>query len=266
VKLRPAILCLLSALVLLRGAAPASAQTDEIQVYDGGLSPSGILNLTLHNNFVARGGDTPAFEGGVTADKSWNGAPEWAFGVTRWFEAGLYLPLYSHDHDLGWGLNGAKLRALFAVPNADERRFVYGVNFELSFNAERWDATPVTSEVRPILGWHLDRFAVFINPILDTAYDGLANLEFAPVARVALDLDRKWAVALEEYAGFGPLGRPYPAREQSHQLYAVFDHQGAIEIEAGVGFGLTSASDKLTFKLILSRDLNARKNTPAVAP
>jgi hypothetical protein len=29
-----------------------------------------------------------------------------------------------------------------------------------------------------------------------------------------------------------------------------------VNIEFGVGFGLTSASDKLTFKLMLSRDLN----------
>ena len=31
-----------------------------------------------------------------------------------------------------------------------------------------------------------------------------------------------------------------------------------LNIEAGVGFGLTSASDKLTVKLMLSRDLNSR--------
>jgi len=33
---------------------------------------------------------------------------------------------------------------------------------------------------------------------------------------------------------------------------------GFLEVEVGVGFGLTSASDPLTFKLILSRSLNAR--------
>jgi hypothetical protein len=236
----------------------ASAQTDEIQVYDGGLSPSGIFNLTLHNNYVARGVGTPAYEGAVTADRSWNGVPEWALGVTRWFEAGLYLPLYSHDQQLGWGLDGVKLRALFAVPNADARRFVYGVNFELSVNAERWDSSRVTSELRPILGWHLGRFDVLLNPILDTAWDGWANLDLAPVARLAFNLDRTWAVALEEYSDFGPLGNPYPPSDQSHQLYAVFDRRGALEIEGGVGFGLTSASDKLTFKLILSYDLNGR--------
>jgi hypothetical protein len=238
---------------------PASAQTDEIQVYDGGLSPAGIFNLTLHNNYVAHGDVAPAYGSAVTADKSWSGVPEWAVGVTSWFEAGLYLPLYTRDQRLGWGLDGFKLRALFATPHAEARRFVFGANFELSVNAERWDSSRVTSELRPIIGWRLGRLDVIVNPILDTAWDGLANLDFAPVARVALNFDAGWALALEQYSDFGPLGSPYAASGQSHQLYAVFDHRGAVEIEAGVGFGLTSASDKLTFKLILSRDLNGRR-------
>src|SRR3954469_10461371 len=83
----------------------AFAQTDEIQVYDGGLAPVGTFNLTLHNNFTPKGIKTPAFPGAVTSDKSLNGVPEWALGVTRWFEAGLYLPLYSIDKDLGPKLN-----------------------------------------------------------------------------------------------------------------------------------------------------------------
>jgi hypothetical protein len=256
----------LAAVALLLATSPALAQTDEIQVYDGALSAVGVFNLTLHNNYVARGDETPAFEGAVTADRSWNGVPEWALGVTRWFEAGLYLPVYSHDRELGWGLDGLKLRTLFAVKDADARRFVYGVNFELSFNARRWDETRVTSEVRPILGWHLGRLDVLLNPILDTAWDGLGNVDFAPAARVALNLDGTWAIALEEYADFGPLASPYAPSDQSHQLYAVVGRRGALEIEAGVGFGLTGASDALTFKLILSRDLNARKRTHAAPP
>ena len=125
--------------ILLSIPALASAQTDEIQVYDGGLAAVGTFNLTLHNNFTPRGLTTPAFPGAVIADKSFNGVPEWALGVTPWFEAGLYLPLYSRDKETGWGLDGFKLRALFAVPNADDRTFFYGANFEFSFNAKRWD-------------------------------------------------------------------------------------------------------------------------------
>src|SRR5579862_8054728 len=144
------ILCALAGAVILQPAR-VCAQTDEIQVYDGGHADPGVVNLTVHTNFTPKGIATPAFPGAVVADQSLNGVPEWAYGVTPWFEAGLYMPLYTHDKNTGWGIDGFKLRALFAVPHADERTFVYGVNFEFSVNARRWDASRTTSEVRPIL-------------------------------------------------------------------------------------------------------------------
>ncbi len=257
----------LGVLLGLHWAATAAAQTDEIQVYDGALAGPGILNLTLHNNYVADGSKTPAFAGAVSADKSWNGVFEWAFGLREWFEAGLYLPLYTRDDRQGWGFDGVKLRALFAAPGARHRRFVYGSNFELSFNARRWDAARFTSEIRPIVGWHLGRFEVFANPILDTAYDGFGSIEFAPVLRLGLDLGPAWAIAVEEHADLEPLRGFHPVSDQSHQLYAVLDHRGGVlDVQAGVGFGLTAGSDGLTFKLILSRDLNAGTRSPLPVP
>ena len=190
--------------------------------------------------------------------------PEWAYGVTTWFEAGLYLPLYSYDRNLGATIDGAKLRALFAVPKADERTFFYGANFEFSFNSWHWDSTKFTSEIRPIIGWHLKPVDIIINPIVDTAYDGFKNLEFVPATRVAYNLPPDWAVAVEEYADFGPLHGFHPLNQQSHQLYGVVDHMSKIvDIQFGVGFGLTDASDKYTLKLILSRDLNSKKSSSA---
>ncbi len=243
----------------LATATPALAQTDEIQVYTGGLADVGVFNLTLHNNFTPSGQKQPAFPGAVTADKSWNGVPEWAYGVTSWFEAGLYLPLYSRDKDMGWGLDGFKLRSLFAVPHADDRTFVYGANFEFSINAKRWDTNRYSSEVRPIVGWHLTKVDIIINPILDTEYDGLSNLDFAPSARVAYNFSKTTAIAIEHYADFGPIKGFLPASQQAHQLYGVVDKTlGNLDIEFGVGVGLTDASDKVTIKLILSRDLNPR--------
>jgi hypothetical protein len=233
------------------------AQTDEIQVYDGGLAGVGKFNLTWHNNFTPSGITTPAYPGALVADKSFNGVPEWAWGVKPWFEAGLYMPLYSAGKDGNGGIDGFKLRALFAVPHADERKFFYGANFEFSVNAEHWDQHRFTSEVRPIVGWHLSSWDLIVNPIVDTAYDGLKNLEFVPATRVAYNFSKKWALAAEEYADYGPLHDFHPAAEQAHQLYAVINHATKLfDIEAGVGFGLTSATDKLTLKLILSRDLN----------
>jgi hypothetical protein len=246
--------------ILMAVPQMVSAQTDEIQVYDGGLTGRGRFNLTLHNNFTPEGRTTPAFAGALLADKSLNGVPEWAYGVTTWFEAGLYLPLYSIGTRAGHSsvmLNGVKLRLLFAVPHADDRRFFYGVNLEFSYNAKHWDPTRFTSEIRPIIGWHLHPVDLIVNPIFDTSYDGLENLDFAPATRVACDLSHSWALAIEEYDDFGPLHQFYAGNQQVHQLYGIVDHTiKALHIEAGAGFGLTSASDRVTLKLILSRDLN----------
>jgi hypothetical protein len=248
---------------LLLGALPrvAAAQGDEIQVYDGGLAPVGVANLTVHNNFTPNGIKEPAFPGAIVSDKSLNGVPEWAYGVTPWFEAGLYMPLYSIDKNRGAVLDGFKLRTLFAVPDADERRFVYGANFEFSFNAKYWDQKRFTSEIRPIIGWHLSPVDIIINPIVDTSYDGIKNLEFVPSARVAYTVRPSWQLAIEEYADFGPVRGFNPVSEQAHQIFAVFDHGAKyVDIEGGIGFGLTDASDKLQLKLILSRDLNKKKS------
>jgi hypothetical protein len=67
----------------------------------------------------------------------------------------------------------------------------------------------------------------------------------------------KWAVAFEEYADYGPLHAFAGASDQAHQLYFVVNHATKwMDIEAGVGVGLNDASDKVTFKLLLSKDLN----------
>ena len=49
----------------------------------------------------------------------------------------------------------------------------------------------------------------------------------------------------------------FSPNKQFHQLYVVVDHNTKfVNIEFGVGFGLTDASDNVTLKLMLSRDLN----------
>ena len=131
------------------------AQTDEIQVYTGAIAEPGIFNLTWHNNFTPVGQKTPAFPGGLVNNRNLNGVTEWAWGVTDWFEAGLYLPLYSVSADRGPSINGGKIRLLFALPHADDRTFFYAANFEFSYNSKHWDDRRYTSEIRPIIGWHL---------------------------------------------------------------------------------------------------------------
>src|SRR6478672_9648066 len=106
-KIRSRVLAVVTVLTAVGAATVATpsavwAQGDEIQVYDGGLAPKGVFNLTLHNNYTPDGIRTPAFPGAVVSHGSWNGVPEWAYGVSSWFELGMYLPLYSRDQKMGW--------------------------------------------------------------------------------------------------------------------------------------------------------------------
>ncbi|MBV9405644.1 MAG: hypothetical protein JO211_09895 [Acidobacteriaceae bacterium] len=249
------------AFLLLAAAGTVGAQTDEIQVYDAEIAEPGIFNLTWHDNFTPDGLRTPAFRGGLVNNHNLNGVTEWAYGVTDWFEAGLYLPLYSVSATRGPTINGGKIRFLFVSPHAADRKFFYGANFEFSYNARHWDPRTYTSEIRPIAGWHLKPWDIVINPIFDNSwYGGFKALDFAPATRLAYNLNPKWAVAVEEYSDYGQSRNILPAREQFHQLWAVFDHAAKyVHIEAGVGFGLTPASDKVTLKLMLAKDLNSKK-------
>jgi hypothetical protein len=249
--------CAAFLLSMLAWAPAAWSQTDEIQVYDAEITATGKWNLTWHNNFTPSGRTEPAFPGGIVPDHALNGVPEWAYGVTRWFEAGLYLPIYTLTRDGELLFDAVKLRTLFVVPDAHDRTFFYGVNFELSYNELHWEPSRFAGEIRPIVGVHLARFDLIVNPILDTDFNGgVGNLEFVPAVRAAWNRSGKLALALEEYADFGTLQHFKPREQQSHTLFAVIDYGGSSHgIEFGIGRGLTPASDAWVIKLILMRDL-----------
>jgi hypothetical protein len=241
---------LLGLITLAFLAAPrlAHAQTDEIQVYDAEVAEPGTINVMVHSNFTAIGRKTADFPGGIIPDHSVNGAVEWAFGIKPWFEQGLYFPVYTaYSKGRGGSLNGFKIRELFARPHAADHTFFYGVNFEFSVNYRYWEQQHITSEVRPIVGLHLGKIDLIYNPILDTDYKGgFGNLEFVPAGRVAYNVKEKWAD---------------PVSDQFHEVWAVLNHDGkAVSIETGVGVGVTPGADKLTFKLMISRDINRKPN------
>lgn len=231
-------------------SSAVAAQTDEIQVYTGELASPGEFNLTVHANYTPCGHTSPTFLGGITPQGSLNGAFEWAYGVREWFEAGAYIPVYTIDRDGRILLDGAKLRALFAVPHAEARRFFYGLNFEFSRNSRAWDQSRYGGEIRPIIGARSGRWDLIANPILDTSFDGIARLDFAPSARLAYNHNTEWAGALEYYADFGELRHFANAQ---HTIFAVADHAGkSLDVEGGIGFGLTNAADRLVLKTIVS--------------
>ncbi len=141
----------------------------------------------------------------------------------------------------------------FATTHAHDRRFFYGVNVEISHQPRLFEGAHWNSEIRPIVGWRWRPLEFIVNPIVDVPLSGEPRrFDFAPAARLAWIVSPVWAIGLEHYADFGPIDRFAPSRERIQELYAVADYSGrAIDVDVGVGRGLTSGSDDWTVKFIL---------------
>ncbi len=230
-------------------AAPASA-TDEIQVYNAGIAAVGQLTIEQHLNYVPLGVKDPPFPGGLISNNSINGTPEFAYGLTDWWEVGLYLPFAIKNQQ--FLSNGFKLRTLFVSPNADQRNFFYGVNFEFSNTMPKFLQSRFALEIRPIIGIRNADYEFIVNPIVDASFGTFGEVDFAPAARLARKLAPDTYIGLEYYADFGPIGAFPKFEDQQHTLFAVTDFKlGVFDIDFGVGYGLTPASDRWVVKTII---------------
>ena len=143
------------------------------------------------------------------------------------------------------------MRTLFVSPHAEQRSFFYGVNFELSNSTPEFSQTRFGLEIRPIIGIRNADFEFIVNPIVDVGLGKYGQADFAPAARVARNLGHDLFVGLEYYADFGEIGRFAKLADQQHTLFAVTDFKvGIFDVNFGVGYGLTSASDRFVVKTI----------------
>jgi hypothetical protein len=235
--------------------SPARA-TDEIQVYNAEITPVHTWYLQQHLNYVWQGSMTPDFEGGFASNRTLNGTPELAYGVTDWYEMGWYLP-FAVDSNGTFLPGGLKFRHLFVSPHADERRFFYGLNIELSYQSPRFSENPFMVEFRPIIGVRDLGWEFIANPIVDVSAGPTGTAEFTPALRLAHTLGNDIWVGAEYYANVGPIGNVLPADEQQHTLYGVVDFRVlGFDVQLGAGAGLTSGSDGFATKLIIGHRLN----------
>jgi hypothetical protein len=227
---------------------PAKA-VDEIQVYNASIAAPGQFTIQQHLNYVGAGVTTPPFPGGLVSDHSVNGTPEFAYGVTDWWEVGLYLPFAIQNQQ--FLSDSFKLRTLFVSPNADQRNFFYGVNFEFSNTTPKFSQTRFALEIRPIIGVRNADYEFIVNPIVDVGFGKYGEADFAPAARVARNLGHDLFVGLEYYADFGQIGNFAKLADQQHTLFAVTDFKlGVFDVDFGIGYGLTPGSDRFVVKTI----------------
>ncbi len=242
-----AVVCMVTA----RPAFAVDQVHDEIQVYNAGIAEVGQWTYEQHLNYAALGQTRPEFPGGFTSNHSLQGTPEFAYGMTNWWEAGFYLPFAVNGAGEAFS-DGAKIRSLFVVPDAAKRSFFYGVNFELGYEMPQFSLTPWNLEIRPIIGVRNSEWELIANPIVDVGFGPGGEADFAPALRVARNLGQDRFIGLEYYADFGRIGGFLPLREQYQELYAVTDFKvNTVDVELGIGHGFTPGSDGLMLKVIV---------------
>jgi len=236
-------------------ALPAYA-VDEIQVYNAEIAKVGQWSAELHLNYALNGRKQADFPGGLVPHRALNGTPEFAYGLTDWWEVGFYAP-FAVSQDGTFYSDAAKLRHLFVSPNADKRDVFYGVNFEFSYAMPQFSDTRWNIEIRPILGFRKGDFEFIVNPIVDLGLGRGGEAEFLPAARIARKINDTLSLGVEYYTALGPFRSLLPFNQQEHNIYAVADFRiGRFDVNAGVGYGLTPGSDRLMTKLIIGTDLN----------
>lgn len=241
------------ALISIHVAIASAHATDEIQVYNAEIAPVGVFTLQQHLNYVWSGSTTPDFPGGIASNRTLNGTPELAYGVTDWYELGLYVP-FTFDSDGTFLPGGFKVRQLFVSPHAEDRKFFYGLNMELSYQAPRFSQSAIGLELRPIIGVRDLGWEFIVNPIVDLSFAPTGASAFAPAARLAHNVGGETWLGVEYYSNYSPIDAIPPADQQQHALFAVVDFKlFGLDVNLGAGLGLTSASDNFVTKMIIGR-------------
>jgi hypothetical protein len=243
-------MALIAATFLMASRLPASA-VDEIQLYNAEIAEVGQFTVEQHLNYTFIGRTTPDFPGGLIPNRTLNGTPEFAYGVTEWFELGLYIP-WAIQGDGRVQSNNFKLRTLLVTPNADKKDFFYGLNFEYDFPNPKFDQNRFAMEIRPIIGWRNSEWEFIVNPIFDAGFGSQGYIDPAPAARLARKVAEDTFIGIEYYSDLGPVGSIPSFTQQQHQLFGVVDFKvGPVDVDFGVGYGLTPGSDRLVAKIIL---------------
>ncbi len=228
---------------------------DEIQVYTDDINRPGRFGLELHVNTTPQGRTKPDYPGEITPQHGVRVTPEFSYGLSRSWEAGLYVPM-SRAPGGAIDLAGAKLRLKWLPVQPDEKTGggFAGANVELGWLQTRFDQAHWGSELRTIFGYRTEDWLLATNPVFEWTLAG-PDRSARPEIEVQLKVARRIAPGIffgpEYYAGLGPLGRFAARREQEHVLYAALDvDRGKWVLNCGVGRGVSRAADRWTVKFI----------------
>lgn len=245
----------LLALAALFAMAGARAQDSyEIQVYGSETMEMGKTMVELHSNFTFDG-ERDTINGVLGSHHAFHETLEITHGFTPWFETGFYV-FSSIQPGQGWEWVGDHIRPRVMVPKEWGWPVGISLSTEIGFQQRSYSEDTWTWEIRPIIDKQIGRWYFAVNPALEKSIHGEnsnSGFDFMPGAKISYDVTKVVAAGVEYYGGLGPIGNFSHTSDQQHQIFPVIDLivSPDWEINFGVGFGLTKATDGVIAKLIL---------------
>jgi len=242
-----------AALGLLLSCRAEAIDAFEIQVYDGTANAVGAPGLELHVNHVLSGSKV-ALPPELPANHRTTFTLEPSLGILDFWELGGYFQTALRA-DGEFDYAGVKLRSKFVTPPNWNEHARLGINFEFSVIPRSYDRDRYGGEIRPIAAWEDEHWLFAVNPILSFAFAG-HDARQGPGFEPCFMAKRKLgaiALGLEYYAGLGAFSKPEPWSGQDEYLFETIDALAwpRVEVNFGLGEGLSAASDGLVAKLNL---------------
>lgn len=247
-------IALLSLLLTLGCTSGILAQDNyEIQVYASELTELHHTMIELHSNYTING--SKEIQGGVfPSNHVIHETLEITHGFSQWFEVGSYL-FTSIGSDNRTAFTGVHIRPRLSIPEAFHLPVGISLSSEVGYQNPAFFGGKWGAEIRPIIDWKSGRFYFGANlamgMILDKNLDH--SLEFSPCLKSNYEVSKKVNLGFEYYASLGNIKNFDPVQEQKHILFGAldWDFNPDWEFNAGIGYGLTSATDKWIVKIIL---------------
>jgi len=252
-RIRPAVALGCALAAILTPTSGAAQDPFAIEVYGSEMEASGSWDLGAHFSYAAVG--TTAYDGSLApTEHQGRFALELTRGVTDSWEVAAYALMGSRP---GAGVENAgwRLRSRVRLPEMPKLAGNVSVGLEVGFYPAAYGENAIALEIRPIFAKRIGRVEMRLNPAVERGLKGrdttsASGWEFEPSARVAVSLSQRIDLSVEYYGKTALLDSAVPSGAEVHQFFPGLDLKLGedIALNLGVGFGTTSAGNRLVFK------------------
>jgi hypothetical protein len=252
-------------MAMLFAVAGLQAQDNyEIQVYGSQTQLPGSTMFELHSNYTFNGAKNVS-DGVLPSNHALHETLEITTGISSIFEIGVYLfTAYIPGH--GYQLVGSHLRPRIMAPASWKLPVGLSLSTEFGYQKPEFASSTWSLELRPIIDKQWNKWYASFNPTLGISLKSNYNKStpsFEPNLKVYYSIFKNAGIGIEYYGDIGYLNSLEKFSEQSDALFISYDmlNNAKWEFNMGAGVGLTSATDRFVFKIIIGRRVNW-KNKP----